>query len=162
MKSDVLEGGHRMPFIVRWPGHVEQQSESDALVCFTDIIATVADVLEKPLPKDCGEDSFSFLPLLAGEKDNNRPPVIHTNGGLFSITYKDWKYINGKGPGGFTNRIMGKFSNILPRDEYEGQLYNLSKDIGERNNLYAENPEKVKELSDLLEVYMKKPTRTIK
>ncbi|HEA28830.1 MAG TPA: arylsulfatase [Leeuwenhoekiella sp.] len=162
MKSDVLEGGHRMPFIVRWPGHIEKQSESDAIVSFTDIIATVADILEKPLPKDSAEDSFSFLPLLKGKKDNLRPPVIITNNGIFSITYKHWKYINGKGPGGFTNMIMEKFPNILPRDEYDGQLYNLSEDIGERHNLYAENPEKVKELSDLLDVYIKKPTRPIK
>ncbi|KKK49148.1 hypothetical protein LCGC14_3137960, partial [marine sediment metagenome] len=119
-------------------------------------------ILEKPLPKDSAEDSFSFLPLLKGKKDNLRPPVIITNNGIFSITYKHWKYINGKGPGGFTNMIMEKFPNILPRDEYDGQLYNLSEDIGERHNLYAENPEKVKELSDLLDVYIKKPTRPIK
>lgn len=162
MKADVLEGGHRMPFIVRWPGQVEAQSESGALVCFTDIIATVADILDKPLPENTGEDSISILPLLTGEKDHNRTPVIHVNGGLSSITYQGWKYINGKGPGGFTNRIMGKYPNVLPRDEYEGQLYNLSEDLGEHTNLYARNPEKVKELSDLLNIYIQKPTRKAK
>jgi len=162
MKADLLEGGHRLPFVVRWPGHVRPNSENGALINFTDIMATVADIIGKPLPLGVGEDSFSFLSLLKGEKDNNRPPVILYNDGLYSITYKNWKYINGKGPGGFTNRIMGKFPNILSRDEYDGQLYNLSNDIGERHNLYAKNPEKVKELSAMLDIYRNNPSRMVK
>jgi len=161
MKADVLEGGHRMPFIVSWPGQVAPGTESDALVCFTDIFSTVSDVLQKPLSAAAGEDSVSFLSLLKGEVKTDRPPVIHSNGGLESIIHGGWKYINGKGPGGFTNRIEGDFPNILPRDEHEGQLYHLAEDIGERENLYAQNPEKVKELSDMLSMYMENPTRTI-
>jgi len=161
MKADVLEGGHRMPFIVRWPDHVTAGTENDALVCFTDIFATVADVLQKPLSTAMGEDSVSFHALLMGKEKSKRPPVIHSNGGLESIIHGDWKYINGKGPGGFTDRVMGKFPNILPRNEHEGQLYHLAEDIGERENLYAQNPEKVKELSDMLAMYMDNPTRTI-
>lgn len=158
MKADVLEGGHRMPFIVRWPGRIKPGSESNELVCYTDIYSTIANIIEKPLPKNAAEDSFSFYHLFDGNKKHNRPPVVHSNGGLESIIYGNWKYINGKGPGGFTNRVMGKFPNILPRDEYNGQLYNLSKDIGERNNLYNKKPRKVKELSDMLTKYMKNPT----
>jgi len=161
MKADVLEGGHRMPFIVRWPDHVAAGTKNDALVCFTDIFATVADVLQKPLPADEGEDSVSFHPLLMGEEKQERPPVIHSNGGLQSIIHGDWKYINGKGPGGFTDRVMGKFPDILRRDEYQGQLYHLADDIGERENLYAKNPKKVKELSEMLSVYMEHSIRTI-
>lgn len=160
MKADVLEGGHRMPFIVRWPEQVAAGTESNTLICFTDIYATIAELLEKPLAKDAGEDSISFLPLLIGEENKKRPPVIHSNGGLQSIIYDDWKYIDGKGPGGFTERVMGEFPNILPRDEYEGQLYHLAEDVGERSNLYEENPAKVKELSGLLAKYRENPTRT--
>ncbi len=162
MKADVLEGGQRMPFVVRWSGHVKQQSESKKLICFTDIFSTIANVVEKPLPNSTGEDSFSFYSLLNSEKEHKRPPVIHSQGGLKSIIHGNWKYINGKGPGGFTNGIMGKYPNILPRDEYDGQLYNLAEDIAERNNLYNKNPEKVKELSEMLEKYMNTPTRVIK
>ena len=162
MKADVLEGGHRMPFIVRWPGHIKPGSENNDLVCYTDIYSTVANVVEKPLPMDAGEDSFSFYHLFDGREDHNRPPIIHSNGGLLSIIYGNWKYINGMGTGGFTEKIIGKFPNILPRNEYVGQLYNLSEDIGERNNLYDKNPEKVKELSDMLAKYMKNPPRTTK
>ena len=159
MKADVLEGGHRMPFIVRWPGHIEHGTESNDPICFTDIFSTIADVIEKPLPANAAEDSYSFYTLFNGNKNYNRPPIIISNGGLFSITYDGWKYINGKGTGGFTEKIIGKYPNILPRDEYDGQLYNLSEDIGERNNLYDKNPEKVKELSKMLVKYMKNPTR---
>ncbi len=162
MKADVLEGGHRLPFIVRWSEQIKPGSESNDLVCYTDIYSTIADILEKPLPSDAAEDSYSFYHLFNGTEKHNRPPVIHSNGGLESIIYGNWKYINGKGPGGFTNRVMGKFPNILPRDEYDGQLYNLAEDIGERNNLYNKNPEKVKELSEMLAKYLQNPTNTIK
>ena len=161
MKADVLEGGHRMPFIVSWPGHVVPGTKNTALLCFTDIFATIADVIQKPLPIHVGGDSVSFYQRLIGEKENNRPPVIHSNGGLLSIIHGDWKYINGKGPGGFTQGILGKFTDILPRDKHEGQLYHLSEDIGERENRYDQNPEKVKELSNMLGIYMKDLTRTI-
>lgn len=161
MKGDVLEGGHRMPFIVQWPGHVSPGTKDTGLLCFTDIFATIAEVLQKPLPTDAGGDSVSFYQRLMGENDKNRPPVIHSNGGLLSIISGDWKYINGKGPGGFTNGILGKFPDILNRDEHAGQLYNLSEDIGERENLYAQNPEKVEELSNMLQTYVRDQTRTI-
>jgi arylsulfatase A len=161
MKGDVLEGGHRMPFIVRWPGQVTPNTSNSGLLCYTDIFATIADMLGKDLPSDVGEDSFSFYDKLTGKKGNDRPPVIHSNGGLLSIIHDDWKYINGKGPGGFTNGIIGEFPDILSRDEYEGQLYLLSEDIGERENRYAQNPEKVKELSNMLEKYLKNPTRSL-
>jgi arylsulfatase A len=161
MKGDVLEGGHRMPFIVRWPSHVVPGTKNTGLLCFTDIFATMADVLEKPLPIDAGGDSVSFYKRLKGEKENERTPVIHSNGGLLSIIHGNWKYINGKGPGGFTNGILGKFPDILPRNEHVGQLYHLSEDIGERENLYDQNPEKVMELSNMLGIYMKAPTRTM-
>jgi len=162
MKGGGLEGCHRMPFIVRWPGKVALNSLNSRLLCYTDIFATIADILKKPMPIDAGEDSVSFYKQLTGEKGNDRPPVIHGNGDLYSIIYGDWKYINGKGPGGFSQGIIGEFPNILSRDEYEGQLYLLTEDVGERKNLYVQNPQKVKELSGMLDIYLKKPTRTLK
>lgn len=160
MKGDLLEGGHRMPFIVRWPNIVKSGSENNRLICFTDVLATIADIVDQPLPENAGEDSFSFQPILTGTQDVKRPPIIHSNGGLYSITYGDWKYINGKGPGGFSKGVIGKYPSILPRDEFEGQLYNLAQDVGEHNNVYKEYPEKVRELSEMLTVYSDTPTRT--
>ena len=71
-------------------------SESNDLICYTDLYATVANVVKKPLPVDAAEDSFSFYDLFDGKKEHNRPPVIHSNGGLESIIYGNWKYINGR------------------------------------------------------------------
>lgn len=161
MKGDILEGGHRMPFIVRWPEQVAPNTSNTGLICYTDIFATIADILEKPLPIDAGEDSVSFYQQLIGKKGNDRLPVIHGNGELFSIIHGNWKYINGKGPGGFSQGIIEEFPDILPRDEYKGQLYQLSADIAERENRYTQNPEKVKELSNMLKTYLKNSTRTL-
>lgn len=158
MKSDLLEGGHRMPFIVRWPNTIKPGLENNSPICFTDVLSTFADILDTPLPANAGEDSYSFLPLLTGKNNIQRPPIIHNNGDLYSIIDGHWKYINGKGPGGFSKAVMDEFPEILPRDEYEGQLYDLSEDIGERHNLYAQYPDKVLELSQKLKAYIQNPT----
>ena len=72
MKADAWEGGHRMPFIVRWPDQVKAGTESDQLVCFTDLLATFADVLGVTLPEGAGPDSFSFLPAMTGDQATGR------------------------------------------------------------------------------------------
>ncbi|KKM04692.1 hypothetical protein LCGC14_1761640, partial [marine sediment metagenome] len=60
-KADIWEGGHRVPFIVHWPGVVTPNSKSNQLVCLTDVMATLAEILRHPLAPGEGEDSFSFL-----------------------------------------------------------------------------------------------------
>ena len=74
-KADAWEGGHRVPFVVRWPGVVKAGSQSNQLVHQADLLATFAEILETPLPPDAGEDSFSLLPLLKG----NDEPVRTTS-----------------------------------------------------------------------------------
>jgi len=146
MKADAWEAGHRMPFIVRWPGRVEKGSRSDQVICFTDMLATLAEVTGADLPDDAGPDSYSFLPVLKGiqpEDQPVRPPLVLSSGnGAMLIRSGDWKLINQLGSGGVSrpNRIKPG-----PGDP-EGQLYNLADDPGETDNLYSERPDIVARL----------------
>lgn len=147
MKSDVWEGGHRIPFMVKWPGKIEAGTESHQLTSLTDLYATAADLLEieeanKP------QDSFSLLPILLGEKKEiNRPAVIHhSGGGKFGIRDGDWKLIEGLGSGGFTQP-----KNPEPKaGDPGGQLYNLATDPAEQNNLYLSKKEQVRKMNAAL------------
>ena len=144
MKGDAWEAGHRMPFIVRWPGKVKAGSVSGQTICFTDLLATLADVVETSLPRDAGPDSFSLLPVLLGRQPENQPMrdalVIRT--GHTTIRSGPWKLIAGLGSGGFSKPDR---TDPAP-GEPAGQLYNLVDDIGEAKNLYAEKPEIVARL----------------
>lgn len=141
-KSDVWEGGHRVPFIVRWPGHVEPKSVCHYLVHQADLIATCAEVTGAKLQATSGEDSVSLLPLLRGEDRPLRDHAVsQSSGGLISIRRGPWKLVFGPGSGGW-----GK-----GRDDHPAQLYNLADDLGETRNLYAERREMVKELTALME-----------
>lgn len=141
MKGDAYEGGHRMPFIVRWPGKVSAGSESGQLVCFTDMMATVADLLKVPLPQETNaEDSYSFLPVLlnANEPHQLRDELlIESVYGLHALRLGDWVYINGEGSGGFSWGYPRPEGD--PRDGVP-QLYNLADDPGQRQNVIAEEP----------------------
>ena len=149
MKADAWEGGHRMPFIVRWPGHVEAGTANSQLVCFTDVLATLAELLDVKLKKHSAPDSFSFLSTLQNKKKNSsrHSLVMGTGSGLWTIRAGDWKLITGLGSGGFSKPRNVK---ALPEGP-EGQLYNLSSDPSESKNLYLQMPGKVKELTEELE-----------
>jgi len=150
MKGDAWEGGHRMPFIVRWPGKVSAGSVSHQTICFTDMLATFADVVHVPLPEGAGPDSFSILPVLLGKQPENKPIrgplVIASANGLMTIRSGPWKLIAGLGSGGFTKPGRVQPTPGGPR----GQLYNLDEDLAESNNLYLQKPDVVKRLSDQL------------
>jgi len=141
-KSDAWEGGHRVPFIIRWPGKVEKGSRCDQLVHQTDIIATVAAILDHKLPATAAEDSFSLLPLFA---DTSKPirehAISHSMKGLPTLRRGNWKMIFGTGSGGWTKG----------QDNHPAQLYNLADDLAETTNLYAEKPELVTEFTALME-----------
>ena len=101
-KADIWEGGHHVPFFVRWPGKVEAGSQCDRVITHTDLFATAAELAGAKIPKGAAADSYSYLPLLLGkEKQYSRPPVIHhSSGGMFAIREGDWKLILGNGSGG--------------------------------------------------------------
>ncbi|MDF1859829.1 MAG: arylsulfatase [Verrucomicrobiales bacterium] len=148
-KADIWDGGHRIPFLVRWPGKVTPGSTSDQLICLTDLFATLSEITGAPTPEGSSEDSVSFLPALSGEKIvSTRNGVIHHSfTGHFAYRQGPWKLLLARGSGGWTSPK----ENEVPKDSPKGQLYHLGKDIGETNNLYESNPEKVAELLTLLE-----------
>jgi arylsulfatase A-like enzyme len=137
IKGSVWEGGHRMPFIARWPDRIPAGKTSSHTIAFADVLATLADAAGRPkLPQDAAEDSVSFLPVLLhpDQKHKPRPPILH--GGRV-IRAGDWKLINTKGGRGFgANR----------KTQYGIELYNLKDDLSEKNNLADKMPEKVESL----------------
>lgn len=156
MKGDAHEGGHRVPFIVRYPGKVKAGTVSPALTSLANFMATCAELLGDRSGKFEPEDSYSILPVLTG-KDNSvkdQPAIVNSSSkGMLSIRQQDWKLINALGSGGFTVP-----AEIKPKPgDPAGQLFNLNKDIREEQNLYQENPGKVKELRTLLEQIQQAP-----
>ncbi len=156
LKRDQWEGGHRVPFIVRWPGKVAPGQISDQTICQTDIMATCAAIVDADLPPDAAEDSFDLLPLLLGESDGEaiRPFTLHQTIRLaLAIRKGPWKYLDHQGSGGnnYEAERMAPFVLADSAPEAPGQLYNLEDDPGERRNRYYENPEIVSELKALLE-----------
>ena len=136
-KSDAWEGGHRVPFIVRWPGVVQPGSVCSQLVHQADVLRTIADLLKVPLPENAGEDSFSMFPLLTGVDRAIRDHAVSTsNPGVPALRNGSWKYIAAPAPA---------------KNKSGVQLYDLSTDLGEQNNLADDQPEKVVEMQALLE-----------
>ena len=153
-KSDIWDGGHRVPFLVRWPGNIKANTQSAQIVCLSDFIATCADILHAKLPDNAGEDSVSLLPVFLGtDKQPLREALVNHSGGngRFAIRQGNWKLELCPGSGGW-----GK-----PGDDAalkEGlpsiQLYNLRDDIGEKSNIEGANAEVVTNLVKLLEKYV--------
>ena len=146
MKGDSWEAGHRVPFIVRWTGHSPAGEVSAETICFTDLLATFAELVGVELAENAGEDSFSILSAFKGEKGNSlRTSTIYKNGEL--IRMGRWKLIAHVGSGGFSEPRSETAAPGSPR----GQLYDLERDPAEKNNVWAENPEVVSKLGAELE-----------
>ena len=143
-KADIWDGGHRIPFIVRWPGKVEPGSTSDQLICLTDLFATVAEIVGADVPAGSCEDSVSFLPALSGEPIvSTRAGVIHHSiSGHFAYRQDNWKLILARGSGGWTSPK----ENEVPAGSPDAQLYDLAADPSEKKNLVNEQPETVTRL----------------
>jgi arylsulfatase A-like enzyme len=152
-KADIWEGGHRVPFFARWPGRVPAGRTSDQLICHTDLLATMADLLGERLPDDAGEDSVSLLPALLGrDRAPLREAVVHHSiNGAFAIRQGAWKLALAPGSGGW-----GKPGDAEARRAGlpAVQLYDLARDLGETRNLEAEQPAVVASLTALLEGYV--------
>ena len=145
MKADIHEGGHRIPFIVRWPGKVKSGSISGFKTTLTNLMATCADMIEVKLTELEGEDSQSVLPVLLSKDETGYasiPLVHHSSQGFFAVRKGDWKFIEKRGSGGFSKPVL-----VEPKPgEPIGQLYDLANDPSETVNLYNEKPEIVEEL----------------
>ncbi|MCR9295294.1 MAG: sulfatase-like hydrolase/transferase [bacterium] len=156
MKRDNWEGGHRVPMLMRWPQKIAPLSESNATVCLTDLMATLADVVGVTLPPEAAEDSVSFFNALLGdaERDQQRAYVLHeTIRRDLAIRSGPWKYLDHPGSGGNDYRQARLVPYALPEKQPDapGQLYNLERDPGETNNLYFEYPEVVQQLKGWLQ-----------
>ena len=163
VKRDQWEGGHRVPFIARWPGRIKANSKSDQVLCLTDMMATCAALTGAKIPAKDGEDSVNMLPALLG-KDEGKPIrqyTLHQTMSLaLAIRRGSWKYLDHKGSGGNNYGRPGTWGMkqyALPEKapDAPGQLYNLESDPGETTNLYFKNPEIVRELKGKLEEFKK-------
>ena len=158
-KADIFEGGHRVPFVARWPGHIPSASRNHQVICLTDLLATVADITGTNLAPSAGVDSYSLLSALLGQSDGplREATVHHSINGSFAIRKGDWKLILCPDSGGWSDpKPNSPGIDALP----PFQLYNLQKDAEERLNLADQNPEIVEELSSLLEKYIKEGRST--
>ena len=136
MKFDSWEGGHRMPFIVRWPGKAAAGSVTDRTIEFSDMFATFAELVgQKNIPEGMAEDSVSFLSCLLGKEDSKRAAIIHDR-----RTIRD-----------------GNWKLILPKNKKQGngELYNLKDDISEKDNVIEKYPEIADKLRGRLGEFMK-------
>ncbi len=153
-KADIYEGGHRIPFICRWPDVIKAGSKYNQQACQVDLMATCADILGVKLPDTAAEDSLSLLPAFQGKTMDykKRSAVIHHSiNGSFAVRKDNWKLILCPGSGGWSNPKPAQAKKAgLPAI----QLYNLSSDIGEQKNVYKENQQVVKELLSLVEKYV--------
>lgn len=155
-KADIFEGGHRVPFIAKWPKKIKKGSISNETICTTDFMATCAEIVNYKLKTNEGEDSFSLIPLLTNKKIINpfrEATVHHSINGSFAIRKDDWKLLLCPDSGGWSYPNPKKDQKIiatLPKV----QLYNLKDDPSETKNLEANNPEKVNELKSLLLKYI--------
>lgn len=149
-KADAFEGGHRVPFVVKWPAGIDAGSSSDQTICTTDFLATCADIAGITLSEDIGEDSYSLTPFFkAGQADEfgRDYTVHHSIEGDFAITKGEWKLLLCPGSGGWSAPRDGKaVKDGLP----PMQLYKISTDPSETTNVHTEHPEVVKDLFQTL------------
>ena len=147
-KADIWEGGHRVPFVARWPGRIKPGRVSDHPTCHTDLFMTLANLVGAKVHEDTAEDSFDMAPALFGAEVSQprRSVVHHSVSGRFAIRDGRWKLIPSLGSGGFSNP-----RNRKPREGGpQGQLYDLKADPAESKNLWKERPETVARLTELL------------
>jgi arylsulfatase A-like enzyme len=134
-KGLIFEGGHRVPFLVRWPGKIKDGLVNNQLVGVNDVMATVAAIVGHTLPDNAAEDSVNLLPTLLDPTKSVRQNLVHHSvSGEFAIRDGDWKL-------------------ILDKNKKPKQLFNLASDLEEKNNLYTEYPELVKRLVAKLKQY---------
>lgn len=156
LKRDVWEGGHRVPFIVRWPGHVQPGSVSDETVSQVDLMATIAQACDAKLPSAAAPDSYNLLPVLEGQpytKPLREATVHNTFKGVFAIRQGEWLLLNAKS--GEHSKAPKWYNELRGYESAEtpALLFNLADDIGQKHNRYAAEPERVERMQRLLRKY---------
>ncbi len=157
LKRDLYEGGHRVPFIVKWPGAVQPGSISDALISQVDLFATLAAIVGHTLPAGIAEDSYDLSNVWKQNSASPRRSIVHnTMAGAFAMRHDDWLLIAHKT--GAHTKVPAWFDSEhgYVEDEHPGELYNLRTDLAQKRNLYATEPARVKELTSLLNSFRAK------
>jgi arylsulfatase A len=150
-KADIFDGGHRVPFVVRWPGVVEAGTETSRLTCQTDILATCAEIVGRELKAGEGVDSVSFLATLKDASQVARDAIVHHSiNGSFAIREGKWKLCLCPDSGGWSEPKPGKAAKDAP----PVQLFDLEADPGEEKNLAEDLPEKVEAMTALMQRYV--------
>ena len=160
-KADLFDGGHRIPCVVRWPAKIKPHTVNQT-VCLTDFFATFATIADYQLKDSEGEDSYNILPLLLNEKEGDvirEATVHHSINGDFTIRKGEWKLLLSPSSGGWSFPKPGTDDEVIETLPLI-QLYNMKTDPAEKNNVYAEHPEVVKELKDLMIKYVKEGRST--
>lgn len=160
-KADLFDGGHRIPCVVRWPAKIKPHTVNQT-VCLTDFFATFATIADYQLKDSEGEDSYNILPLLLNEKEGDvirEATVHHSINGDFTIRKGEWKLLLSPSSGGWSFPKPGTDDEVIKTLPLI-QLYNMKTDPAEKNNVYAEHPEVVKELKDLMIKYVKEGRST--
>ncbi len=152
-KGNIWEGGHRVPFVVRWPGKIKEGTANRQMVCLNDIFATTAELLGQSLPADAAEDSYSFLkPLLEHQSNGERNTLVnHSVDGEFAYRNGPWKIVFEK-PTDKRATSRGKATLV--------KLFNLDEDVGEENDLAASRPELVAQMTNELAAVVDKGRST--
>ena len=160
MKADIWEGGHRVPFIAKWPGVIAPASTCGEVISLVDFMATAAEAASFDLPGNAAEDSVSLIGAFRQQKHKEiirQAIVCHSSNGLFAVRKGKWKVEFCRGSGGWSSpkENQAKQQGLPPV-----QLYNLEIDPKEQNNVYEQNPEIVEELLAILKEYVTKGRST--
>ena len=142
-KTELWEGGHRVPFLASWPARIPPRSSNDSTICLNDLFATCAELLGMKTPDNSCEDSVSFLPALQNQPipSTRRGIIHHSINGFFSCRLGDWKFLLARDGGAASERKLAKTPTVP-----KAQLYHLASDPAETTNLYEANPTKADEL----------------
>jgi arylsulfatase A len=175
-KTDVWEGGHRVPFIARWPGKIPENVRSNELISLVDLMTTFAEITHLQLPHEAGPDSVNVLPALLGQQGGPRPVrdkalILASYGGMLAVREGTWICILGIGSGGTSTefwhhhegfnleetgmKTTGWARNgcVVDPGLPPGQLYNLETDHSETTNVYKDHPDIVERLTNILIEY---------
>lgn len=150
-KYSNFDGGTRVPFIVRWPGHTKPDSQSTALLSHVDLLSSLAALTGQPLSKGAAPDSKDILPALLGQSKIGRKDLVE-DANVQSLIDGDWKLIT---PSNFPS--MNKDTNTELGNSPKPQLYNLAADPGEENNVADQNPERVSAMEKQLATIRRRP-----
>lgn len=182
-KSDAWEGGHRVPFIAKWPASIPAGTESDQLISAMDLMATLSSITETPIPANAAQDGVDMAQSFTGNpseqiRDHLICAPIKRN--FLAVRKGEWAYLGGQGSAGWNNSANAhtasgvksttftgaKNSDIVDgkvvKDAPPAQLYDLENDLGQTKNLYKQYPEVVKEMDALLESYRPKVKKSPK